>query len=613
MDGPFYFAWSDDVAFDPLLHAVEDEAITELSISQQEGEFASLQITVLNPYQGLLAPGRLPWAWLSWDDGTEIVPLFHGRLTGVPEAIDGETVRLLFTARPTGYEGLRDDLAETLKVLPYFDPVWITGDTEDADNVLEAYGARWHIDRTTLDVTISDELVGEDGTLIFGEADCLYDGLSISYVGAPLSQVDIIGTLAWTQGGTGTINLTDRIVHAFDEHKYLIEAHPKGGIIQTMSGDGLASDWPEAGDTIDGGWTVHTDTYCEELDDKFYTRYDWHVIYEAYTKGVNPEFDQIQEEVEKDNLAKAWFRSDNWWYVDFPIYYLKQETKFTWKADRSRIETIKCTVQADIQPLLAEPLLEDYIGKIEVNATDTVTEPDADTGEIPIGDARRKSYLDTDRGKFSVEYLLLLARAQLRRGARAVEVECRVPWARGVAATLRHNAQVVDYRLPGGEAVGKITAYDMAASGTGEHSVSITIGCAIGRGGTVSGQAGAPAWVDDGYVAAGYQTMTGAVIVAPTGDLAYETLTDFAIDDDGIDLLTLDEFTGVESIDVTNGLKEQIAGVTDAADPVAAMGELATQICIQFVLLTDKEFETEFTPTVESLPIPQTINLEAAF
>jgi hypothetical protein len=619
MPGPFYFAWvADSVPFDPVAHAVEDEAIVELSIAQQEGEFAALQITVLNPYHGLLAPGRLPWCWLSWDKpapaeagGTALVPLFCGRLTGVPEAIDGETVRLLFTARPTGYESLRDALAATLKVLPYFDPVWVTGDTEDADNVLEAYGARWHIDRTTLDVTVSDELIGEDGTLTFGEADHLYDGLSIGYAGPPLSQVNIEGTLAWTQGGSGTIDLTERIYNEFQKHNSLIVAHPKSGIITSMTGEGLASDWPEGGDSLDGGWTVNDATYCEELSDRLYTRYDYHVTYQAYTAGINTRADEAVEEVGEDNLSNSWFRSDDWWYVDFPVYNLKQETKFNWTAERSRIETIKCTLTADIQPVLAEPLLDDYIGKIEVNASDTVTEPDAVTGVMPIGDVRRKSYLDTDRGTSSVEYLLLLARAQLRRSARAVEVECRLPWEKGVVATLRHNAQIVDYRLPGGEAFGKVTAYEMSASGSGEHTVSLTIGCAIGYGGTVAGQAGEPAWVEDGYVATGYQVMTGATIVAPTGDIAYQALGDFEITDDGVDLLTLDEFTGVESLEVINGLKEQ-ANVIDAADPLEAMTQLATQICVQLVPLTDQEFETVFTPTVEPMPIPQTINLEAA-
>lgn len=614
MPGPFYFAWlAESGDFDPVAHAVEDEAITELSIAQQEGEFASLQITIVNPYQGLLAPGRMQWCWLSWHDGTALVPLFHGRLTGVPESIDGETVRLLFTARPIGYEALRDSLAETLKELPYFDPVWVTGDTEDADNVLEARGCRWHIDRTTLEVTISDELVGEDGTLSFGEADHLYDSVSIGYAGTPLSQVNIEGTLSWTQGGSGTIDLTERIYDEFMKHSSIIVVHPKSGIIQTMTGEGLASAWPEGGDSLDGGWTVGDSTYCEELSDRLYTRYNYHVTYQAYTTGTDERVDAAIEDgsLDPSTMSNSWFRSDDWWFVDFPVYYLKQETKLNWEADRSRIETIKCTLAADIQPLLAEPSLEDYIGKIEVNASDTVTEPDAVTGVMPIGDVRRKSYLDTDRGASSVEYLLLLARAELRRSARAVEIECTVPWAKGIAATLRHNAQVVDYRLPGGEAFGKVTAYEMRASGTGEHTVSLTIGCAIGHGGTVAGQAGAPTWVEDGYVATGYQQMTGATILAPTGDIAYQALSDFAIDDDGVDLLTLDEYTAVESLEVINGLKEQ-ARVIDAADPVEAMRQLATQVCIQLVPLTDKEFETVFTPTVEPLPIPRTIDLEAA-
>src|SRR4051794_31473293 len=128
MPGPFYFAWiAAPVDFDPEVHAVEDEAITELQITQAEGNFASLNMTVINPDQGLLAPGRLQWCWLSWDDGTEIVPLFTGRLVAVPESIDGEAVRLLFAARPPDYDAVKADYANTLRVLPYYDPIWITG------------------------------------------------------------------------------------------------------------------------------------------------------------------------------------------------------------------------------------------------------------------------------------------------------------------------------------------------------------------------------------------------------------------------------------------------------------------------------------------------------
>jgi hypothetical protein len=52
--------------------------------------------------------------------------------------------------------------------------------------------------------------------------------------------------------------------------------------------------------------------------------------------------------------------------------------------------------------------------------------------------------------------------------------------------------------------------------------------------------------------------------------------------------------------------------VVDAFDPVEKMRSLATQICVQLVPLTGQEFETVFTPTVDLMPIPRTIDLEAA-
>jgi len=52
--------------------------------------------------------------------------------------------------------------------------------------------------------------------------------------------------------------------------------------------------------------------------------------------------------------------------------------------------------------------------------------------------------------------------------------------------------------------------------------------------------------------------------------------------------------------------------VINSADPVEAMRQLPTQICVQLVPLTDQEFETNFTPSVDPLPIPRTIDLEAA-
>ena len=599
MPGPYYFAYADEgEAFNPAVHNREDEAVLSFSLTQAEGDFAGLTVNCLNPGEGLLAPGRQQWAWLSWDDGTAIVPLFYGRLVAVPESIDGETVRLLFAAKPMNFDEIKAGLASLMRELPYYDQVWISGDTQDDDSVLNAYGRRWHIGRTDLALTTSDELTGEDGTLSIGEADHLYDNFEVTYGQPPLSEVKVEGSLSWTQSGSGTIDLTWAIYNVFKARK-TIYTFPRAGIISSLTGDGLKSDWPTPGTSLGGGWTVSNDTIIEEAP-KTFKRYNYHVTYTALRDPSNPEA----------SLANDFFK--NWipWVVDFPVSALIQRTKFDWVADRARTETIRFTVVGDIQPLLAEPTNAENIGTITISASDTVTAEDI--YGLPIGDRRRKSYLNTDRGGSSVQYLMLLARAELRRRARAVEVRCRVPWAKGVGATLRKNCQIADYRIPGGECFGKITAYEMSASGTGEIYVELTIGCSIGHGGTVSAAAGDPTYVDDGYVAAGYQYETGAQLTAPTGDIVYQTLDGMTVDDDGVDLLTLDSITAIQSLTMTGGLGDQTNVVTYSPDPVDALKSYPSRPCLQLYPVAGMSFSTTFEPAVEMMPIPKTIDLEAA-
>ena len=95
MPGPFFFAWADatETTFGPE-HQVEDEEVFSFRVEHAEGEFARLSIDIKNPRIGLLAPARKTWAWLSWNNGTEVIPLFFGRLVGVPSDLHQEIVTL---------------------------------------------------------------------------------------------------------------------------------------------------------------------------------------------------------------------------------------------------------------------------------------------------------------------------------------------------------------------------------------------------------------------------------------------------------------------------------------------------------------------------------------
>jgi hypothetical protein len=139
--GPFYFAWvgAHETTFNSVTHKREDESIFSFTVEHNEGDFATLHLEVRNPRIGLLAPARKIHCWLSWWNGHELKPLFHGRLVGIPDDINLEIVTLQFTGRADNHAGQKGALAQSMRVAPYYDPLWITQDKRnDPDTVLEA-------------------------------------------------------------------------------------------------------------------------------------------------------------------------------------------------------------------------------------------------------------------------------------------------------------------------------------------------------------------------------------------------------------------------------------------------------------------------------------------
>ena len=126
----------------------------------------------------------------------------------MPSNINQNAVTLDFIGRPADYAAQKAALAASLRVLPYYDPVFITPDAQaDPDTVLEARPALWHIDRTTLAVTTSHILVGEDGVEEFLENEVPYDSVSISIGQVPTRSLTVSADVSWTQSAHGNINV----------------------------------------------------------------------------------------------------------------------------------------------------------------------------------------------------------------------------------------------------------------------------------------------------------------------------------------------------------------------------------------------------------------------
>jgi hypothetical protein len=629
--------------FDPAVHNRFDEDVISVEIAQSEGDFATLTVGLKNPGVGLLAAGRNLWCWLSWDqawpDGEpDLVPLFNGRLVGIPRLAAGELVELQFLARPDDYNAQKAALAASLQVLPYWDPVWLAANIS-ADTVLETYSALWHIDRTTLALSISDIIQGEDGTVTIAEDQALYENFSLAYGEPPLIATAVRGTVSWSQQGQGIIDVTPNIVRAFDAvaaapygvlPRALQKTYPNwlreggSGMIQALYGDGLLNDWPKPGTAIGGGWSLSqlADSsgkplcFIEEASANnkggWLTPLVYGVEYTAkinvVTQGTNDAAPSDSEIVMGSGLERV--------VLSFPMQTYNIRMHVEYRADRPRTETVSAVLTADVQRVISDSADSDR-ESIELSS-DFVGQGVDPGGGVPLGDLSYKSYFQTDRGTASFEYLLLAARAKMRARARSVEVTLATDWRTALDIGLRHSITLLDSRLPGGSATGKVKSYTLRCA-DGVMLGEFVIGCTIGNGTPSVPAVGENTYVDDPYVDPGWQVMAGAQYPLIEGELAYETLDAFVVADDGINLAYFTADEAVNYCTVDDGLEEQLTELekyqdsiapTDG-DPLTTAREITTTVTLDLRPVQGSEFHTNFFPALTQLALPKTIDLAA--
>ena len=620
MPGPFYFAWVDETenTFNDS-HVRNDEQVLSFHMTQSEGDFASLELTIVNPRVGLLAPGRKLWAWFAYADPSktsesesetehvseapfaDITPLLFGRLVGVPENVDSETITVTFIARPTNYEEQKAALAETLKVAPYWDAIWFAPeDVNNPDNVLESRPQLWHVDPVTHVLTVSDIVNGEDGTITFDESNVFYDSVRVTYGQAPLRQINIVASVTWPQMATGGLDISSAILGG-------------AGQIVTYCGNKLVDNWPKPGASIGGGWKVGPLSECVRVDGVGTAAWDY-----------GPGYRFGRTENMHDIIVPEWAVQQTVLFTTFPahIFHMPRQ-RFTAKmsldfdTSRNRGETIAFRVEADVQSVLTDPEGEDSFD-MSFQSSEIIT-PDAITGIMPIGKISASRYFPTARGTQSIEYLIALARSQLIARARMVSIEVEVPFLYGIQAglSLRKNGIFYDARLPGGVAAGKITSYSLSVDGdSGVQACDVTLACTVGRGGTVSAIPGSPTYAEDGYMENGYQFRSGQFVMPLAGIVAYETIEGGTLtNDDGVDFDALTPAKVIRQLTIVNDLAAQEAAMGvkqhEPNDVFAAVNSVPTTFSLELVPVTGGPFQNDFPIATTLLKIPKTIDLEA--
>jgi hypothetical protein len=647
-----YFAWIDagETVFTSG-HLRWDENIFSFSLSQSEGDPASLTVVVRRPRNeegnaiGLLGPGRKIWCWFAFDCGPDLVR-FRGRLVGVPTSIFEELVTLEFVARPIDLVAQKIALADSLRVLPHYDETVIEESRRsDPEVVLEGYSKIWAYDPVTHVLTVSDEITGEDGTVEFDGASeggkVLWEGLSLSLTSGPLARVDVNAEYAWTQIGQGSVDLT----------RYLIDNWT--GPIGTYTFG--ADNWPKNGASLGDGWVVAEATAIEPNSHETETRTaggtstatfpdnSWfgastttQTTSETITdfKAGAPGGAIHYPEEPKETVSWTIGTADQGFETGFKFaddsssssnpslnYSYSQSTsvlvrktvvnallKAGYSAGRQCTEKVSLSLFADVQPILTDP--EDG-ESLRIDDIKSVNLSEPINGVVPIGDPRRRSYIATDRGNQSLEHLIALARANLMKRARVVEIAFAPKLERMPEVTLRKNAFLIEPRI--GEALGKVIGYSLALDGSnGRITCEIRIGCAIGRGGSAVASGGEPTYCEIAYTGADYQQFTGRIVLFDSS-VGYQP-PNANPNDDGINFLSTLRVEDVIDIPLVveypaSEQAEAIAGMTkDQASE--ELQKISTRATFKLKSMT-REFSSDYDIEVTNLSIPTGYDLEA--
>jgi len=615
----FYFAWIDEgEQFNPAVHNRDDEDVFSFSIQQTEGDFASLTLEVHNPRIGLLNAGRKVWCFLSFDDGSgTLVNLFKGRLIGIPSNIFDTVVTFTFIARPSGFVAQKHALADTLRVLPYWDPDLLSPDSwQDDDTVLEARSALWNINPATHELTISDVLVPEDGVMEFQPTDFFYDGMAMTLQETPLRSCTVTATFPWKNSGSGNVDLADLIKRNWPAKDLVYN------LIWTFTMDGLISGWPTAGTSIGSGWTV-TDGKLTDVTFLNVRELDIGVDLKFFDLSVVPGpvgrnsifFPATTVVSSYGGVGGAGFDEKISVVVALANWALPVLT-VGYSTSRDYSQVLQFTLTTDTQNIITDT------GGDDVISIALTSNPLTDIGfdAVPSIAPSARTYLDTPRGQLAVEHCILVARANLCIKSRAVQTTFETLFKAGAAVTCRKGCLIHDPRIPGGAAQGKVTAYKLSLDGaTGAALANITIASAVGYGGAHTTSAGTPSWVDAAWVGADWQQYNEVVNLTETSDITFE-MPPTGTFDDGVDLsrqLTLN--TAVKSFTIENGpqvqsavLNSQRDSYLDAAAINSLLQTVGTTISLSLTPLNTGPFSGGVAPTLSKLIIPQQINLEAA-
>jgi len=606
-------SWDAELPSKPWTNRLKIFAATVSEIEDSDIITPVFKVTVQNPGIGGIVAGSSRYYCLVDDD----IEICRGKMLSLPSTLGGAKIELEFHCKPPNSDGLLEAAADALRLgeVDYdpnapaadreaaeaYDPLFVPRDPDDPASALAGRPEIWRWDRKTLAITrthVTDGSVTHDLGRNGLVGKSLSDGPSLRLTQPPKAITKSRLTASWTQEAKGRQSVAiNGNITTFSWQDF-IQAFPRpGDSIGANSGwtFALASidsviDAPVSTFTIRGGKfglasngsikcrpKTISYTVCPAYD---YRQQRQEYIALSLRAGVQDILydDESQEKPEELELA--------------PLHVDNVTPEWVYE-DPDTLERMHYAIGDEV---LASD--KAWICLIPHDAMENFAVRDPDTGETiwqrsdkraPLADNRSPRFADTFRGIRVIRHgLRRLQRIVLKR-SRCAEVSFDVPWALGRDITCDHSCRVEHPRLPGGEAMGKVTGVTLQIDGP-RKTVSVTISCPVGNGAP-------PPLVGVG------QEETAGIVYTLAAPGAKEPVNAYAL-----------AAKSPRVNEVVNGwaAQESAANVLSAAgrDPLLAIGEMPTQLRLAWDPIAEQDVITRRLSAI-TLPIyvPRGINL----
>jgi hypothetical protein len=482
MSTPYIAIVDDEEIFDLQTHTRRDLFPTDLTMTQNEGELCSVDMTVVNPQ-----------TQLSSFDGRRVIlstkgaVLFDGVIQGVPYGLIGNQMTIQAFGTTPDPETLETQVAllkESLKVAPYYDPLFVP-DGED-DNAIEILTGRSSVichSRIKGAPVLCDALSGST-TL---EIVPIHQSLSISAEKSVAQNYGVTVSAKWKQNVRQTLG---------DNNAFFQ--------FSTLTKDAIIENFPKLGSTIGSDFRV--------------TRSVAKAVTNGFAVSGNETF-TLKKQATTATLDPAWEEAKVE-EIEFKKTRLDLDIAVEYRFDLERTETLSVLAETDMQAgvvvqtdeieelnlrSLSTPETADewasgtdyligdlvtygnyvYTARVDHTSGDEFSPADwTQSGETSyLSSQSLSSFFKSARGQQAIEHIEQRIRSRARIASRCVYIDFEAKMPQN-PHDVTHDCMVsiTAPQLPGGVAVGRLINYTLSWT-DGRWSLSGQIACAAGSGG----------------------------------------------------------------------------------------------------------------------------------